>query len=966
MTNTQQKPSINGEFPDDLARALKEQVRGDVRLDASDRALYATDASNYRQVPLGVVVPRDARDVETVVALARDFDVPLLMRGAGTSLAGQTCNAAIVLDTSRYMNDILHLDPEARHADVQPGVVCDQLRNAAEVHGLTFGPDPSTHTHCTLGGMVGNNSCGAHSVMAGKTVDNIESMEVLTYDGLRLTVGPTSEAELEEIIAEGGRRGELYAGMRSLRDRYADAIRQGFPQIRRRVSGYNLEALLPENGFNVAEALIGTEGTCAITLSARARLIPSPPHRVLVVFGYEDICQAGDEAPSIMETGPLALEGIDDQIVSDMRRKGYSLKALEGLPEGDGWLLAEYGGETADEAENRAKQALEQVGANCRDSRIYTDTAEANLVWSVRKSGAAATNAFPGEPETYPGWEDAAVDPAQVGQYLRDYRALLERYGYRSSLYGHFGDGCIHGRVTFDLSTHEGVKKWRAFTEEAADLVVSYGGSLSGEHGDGQARAELWPRMFGPELMQAFADFKALWDPEHRLNPHKLIDPYRLDENLRVGPDYNPIEPRPLHFTFPKDLGSFAQAAGRCVGVGKCRSGSGGIMCPSFRGTREEQYSTRGRARLLFEMLEGDPLDTGWDSPAVHDALDMCLGCKACKHECPVQVDMATYKSEFMAHYYERNRRPKQAWTLGMIHEWSRVAGHAPRLVNTLAGLPGINQAVRAVTGISEHRALPKFSERPFTKDYRSPAPAGGDRPAVMLWPDTFSNYLDAGVPGAAVRVLEALGYEVRLPGKPLCCGRPLYDYGFLDKARKRLEQTMSALEPAIQEGIPVVGVEPSCMSVFRDELLNFFPNDERAQWLAKNTRLLPDFLNQLDLDQWPTLEGEVLLHGHCHQKAFDGMDGTRAVLEKLGLTVSTPDTGCCGMAGGFGFDADKYEVSQRIAEDVLLPAVRNSKESTFVVSDGFSCREQIERGTGRTVLHSAQLLERAFSPGKN
>jgi FAD/FMN-containing dehydrogenase/Fe-S oxidoreductase len=966
MTNTQQKPSINVEFPDDLARALKEQVRGDVRLDASDRALYATDASNYRQVPLGVVVPRDARDVETVVALARGFDVPLLMRGAGTSLAGQTCNAAIILDTSRYMNEILHLDPEARHADVQPGVVCDQLRNAAEAHGLTFGPDPSTHTHCTLGGMVGNNSCGAHSVMAGKTVDNIESMDVLTYDGLRLTVGPTSEQELEEIIAAGGRRGELYAGMKSLRDRYADAIRQGFPQIRRRVSGYNLEALLPENGFNVAEALIGTEGTCAITLSARARLIPSPPHRVLVVFGYDDICQAGDEAPSIMETGPLALEGIDDQIVSDMRRKGYGLKALEGLPEGDGWLLAEYGGETADEAENRAKQALEQVGANCRDSRIYTDTAEANLVWSVRKSGAAATNAFPGEPETYPGWEDAAVDPAQVGQYLRDYRALLGRYGYRSSLYGHFGDGCIHGRVTFDLSTTEGVKKWRQFTEEAADLVVSYGGSLSGEHGDGQARAELWPRMFGPELMQAFADFKALWDPGHRLNPHKLIDPYRLDENLRVGPDYSPIEPRPLHFTFPKDLGSFSQAAGRCVGVGKCRSGSGGIMCPSFRGTREEQYSTRGRARLLFEMLEGDPLDTGWDSPAVHDALDMCLGCKACKHECPVQVDMATYKSEFMAHYYERNRRPKQAWTLGMIHEWSRVAGHAPRLVNTLAGLPGINQAVRAVTGISKHRALPKFSERPFTKDYRSPATAGGDRPAVMLWPDTFTNYLDAGVPGSAKRVLEALGYDVRLPGKPLCCGRPLYDYGFLDKARKRLEQTMSALEPAIQEGIPVVGVEPSCMSVFRDELLNFFPNDERAQWLAENTRLLPDFLNQLDLDQWPTLEGEVLLHGHCHQKAFDGMDGTRAVLEKLGLTVSTPDTGCCGMAGGFGFDADKYEVSQRIAEDVLLPAVRNSKESTFVVSDGFSCREQIERGTDRTVLHSAQLLERAFSPGEN
>ena len=963
MAKTQQDPSGNGEFPTDLAEALKARVRGDVRLEPADRALYATDASNYRQVPLGVVLPRDDADVETVVALAREYEVPLLARGAGTSLAGQTCNAAIVLDTSRYMNDILHLDPEARHADVQPGVVCDQLRNAAEEHGLTFGPDPSTHTHCTLGGMVGNNSCGAHSVMAGKTVDNIESMEVLTYDGLRLTVGPTSEQELEEIIAAGGRKGELYAGMRDLRDKYADAIRQGFPQIRRRVSGYNLEALLPENGFNVAEALIGTEGTCAITLSARAKLIPSPPHRVLVVFGYDDICQAGDEGPAIMETGPLALEGIDDQIVSDMRRKGYGLKALQGLPEGDGWLLAEYGGDTFEEAEEKAEKALKRVGERCRDSRIYTDTAEANLVWSVRKSGAAATNAFPGEPETYPGWEDAAVDPAQVGQYLRDYRALLDRYGYRSSLYGHFGDGCIHGRVTFDLSSHEGVKKWRAFTEEAADLVVSYGGSLSGEHGDGQARAELWPRMFGSELMQAFAEFKALWDPGHRLNPHKLIEPYRMDENLRVGPDSSQMDPKPLYFTFPKDLGSFAQAAGRCVGVGKCRSGSGGIMCPSFRGTGEEQHSTRGRARLLFEMLEGDPVDTGWNSPAVHDALEMCLGCKACKHECPVQVDMATYKSEFMAHYYERNRRPKQAWTFGRIHEWSRLAGYAPKLVNTLTGLPGINQAVRAATGMSEHRELPKFSDQPFTKNYQSPVPARGDRPTVMLWPDTFNNFLDAGVPGSAKRVLEALGYEVQLPGKPLCCGRPLYDYGFLDKARKRLEQTMSVLEPAIQAGIPVVGVEPSCMSVFRDELLNFFPDDERAKWLSENTWLLPDFLNTLELRAWPTLEGDVLLHGHCHQKAFDGMDGTRAVFEKLGLTVSTPDTGCCGMAGGFGFEADKYEVSQRIAEDVLLPAVRNSGEDTFVVSDGFSCREQIQRGTDRNVLHSAELLEKAFCP---
>ncbi|WP_404364177.1 FAD-binding and (Fe-S)-binding domain-containing protein [Marinobacter sp.] len=963
MSSAHQKTgTLSASAAEQMVAALKDRISGEVRFDPGSRALYATDASNYRQVPLGVVIPRNIEDIEAAVAIARDFNAPVLMRGAGTSLAGQTCNVAVVIDTSPYLNRILNLDPGTRTAWVEPGVVCDTLRNAAEEHGLTFGPDPSTHTHCTLGGMVGNNSCGAHSVMAGKTVDNIETLEVLTWDGLRLTVGPTSDEELESIISVGGRRGEIYSRLKQLRDRYAGAIREGFPDIRRRVSGYNLDALLPENGFNVAAALIGTEGTCAITLAAQARLVPSPAHRVLVVFGYKDICQAGDEAPEVLSFGALALEGLDEQIVSDMRKKGMGLKALEGLPEGNGWLLAEFGADDRDEAEQQARAAMDAQKDRCVDSRLYTDPQEASLVWSVRKSGAAATNALPGEPETYPGWEDAAVDPGRVGDYLRDYRKLLEQYGYRSSLYGHFGDGCIHGRVTFDLSSHEGVAKWRRFTEEAADLVVSYGGSLSGEHGDGQARAELWPRMFSAELMDAFREFKAIWDPDNRLNPHKLIEPYRLDENLRTGPGHDPIDPQPLHFTFHRDEGSFAQAAGRCVGVGKCRSQSGGIMCPSYRGTLEEKHSTRGRARLLFEMLEGDPLDTGWNSEEVHEALDLCLACKGCKHECPVQVDMATYKAEFMAHYYEQNRRPRQAWTLGMIHEWSRLAGFAPRLFNGLTALPGINGLARKLAGISEERSLPRFSARPFTRSYRTAPRQNSDRPAVILWPDTFSNFLHARAPAAAVRVLEHAGFDVQLPGRPLCCGRPLYDYGMLDRARRRLEQVMETLQPAMDQGLPVVGLEPSCMSVFRDELLNMFPDDSRARWLAANSWLLPDFLAQQENINWPQLEGQALVHGHCHQKAFDGLDGTREVFQRMGLTVSTPDSGCCGMAGGFGFEADKYEVSQRIGEAVLFPAVRDTDLDTFLVSDGFSCREQIQRGTGRRVLHSAELLDRAFT----
>lgn len=951
-------------IPPDAARLverLRRHIAGTVRFDPGGRALYSTDASNYRQVPLGVVTPRDQADLEQALAIARDTDTPVLMRGGGTSLAGQTCNVALVLDTSPHLNNILSLDPQQRRAWVEPGVICDQLRNAAEEHGLTFGPDPSTHTHCTLGGMVGNNSCGAHSVMAGKTVDNIAALDILTYDGQRMTVGPTGEDELERIIRGGGRRGEIYARLRNLRDRYADRIRREFPDIRRRVSGYNLDALLPENGFNVAAALIGSEGTCAVTLAAEAKLIPSPPHRVLVVLGYQDICQAGDRSPAVLATGALALEGLDEQIVGDMRKKGMGLKALAGLPEGNGWLLAEFGGDTLEEAEAQARQAMDQEQGHCLDSRLYTDPAEANLVWSVRKSGAAATNALPGEPETYPGWEDAAVDPQQVGDYLRDYRKLLDRYGYRSSLYGHFGDGCIHGRVTFDLSSREGVAKWRRFTEEAADLVVSYGGSLSGEHGDGQARAELWPRMFSQEMLAAFGEFKAIWDPRNRLNPHKLVDPYRLDENLRTGPDYNPVEPQPLYFSFTRDQGSFAMAANRCVGVGKCRSQAGGTMCPSYRGTLDEQHSTRGRARLLFEMLQGDPLAEGWASESVHEALDLCLACKACKHECPVQVDMATYKAEFMAHYYEYHHRPRQAWTLGRIHEWSRLAGQAPRLFNGLTALPGISTLVRRITGISPQRTLPRFSVRPFTRSYQSPLPRNKERPGVLLWPDTFSNFLHAQAPTAASRVLEQLGFDVRLPGNPVCCGRPLYDYGWLGPARKRLEQTLQTLQPAMDDGLPVIALEPSCLSVFRDELLNLFPDDERARWLADNSWLLADFLAQREDLELPRLDGEVLVHGHCHQDAMAGLDGTRRLLERLGLKVSTPDTGCCGMAGGFGFEADKYDISQRIGESVLLPAVREASLDTWIVSDGFSCREQIQRGTGRRVLHSAELLEQAL-----
>ncbi|PWG62789.1 FAD-binding and (Fe-S)-binding domain-containing protein [Spiribacter halobius] len=942
-----------------LAAALRRRVAGDVGFDAGSRALYATDASNYRQVPLGVVVPRDRADVIAALAVAREHGVPVLPRGGGTSLAGQACNFALVLDASQHCRRLLALDPEARLATVEPGIVCDTLNQAAAPHGLYFGPDPSTHSRCTLGGMIGNNACGAHSVVAGKTVANVERLTVLTYDGLELEVGPTPEDELERIIAAGGRRGEIYAGLRALRDRYAEVIRRGFPAIRRRVSGYNLDALLPENGFDVARALVGTEGTCVTLLDATVRLLPRPAHRVLAVLGYPDICTAGDHAPAILETGPQCIEGLDEHIIGDMRKKGLELGAIRRLPQGQAWLMVEYAGATPEAAREAAEAALAGLGAPCLAQRLYTDPADQATVWSIRESGAAATNAVPGEPETYPGWEDAAVDPQRVGDYLREYRALLARYGYKSSLYGHFGDGCIHGRITFDLSSEDGVAAWRRFMEEAADLVVRFGGSLSGEHGDGHARAELWPRLFGPELMRAFAEFKRIWDPDGRMNPGKLIAPYRLDEHLRTGRGQRPKEPA-TYFTFERDEGRFSRAAGRCVGVGKCRRVAGGVMCPSYRATGEERHSTRGRARLLFEMLEGDPLADGWDSEPVKEALDLCLACKGCRHECPVQVDMATYKAEFMAHYYERHRRPRQALSMGRLREWVTLAAYVPWLVNGVAATPGLSALARRIAGIAPERAIPRLSSRPFRRRWR---PSGrGRRGPVLLWADTFNDHFHAGTLVAAAEVLERCGFEVRLPRRPVCCGRPLYDFGLLTTARRRLAQVLSVLGEEIDAGVPVVGLEPACLGTFRDELPNLLPDDPRSARLAANTWTLPDFLAlREDLD-WPRLEGRALVHGHCHHKALlGGMDGTRRLLERLGLEVEMLASGCCGMAGSFGFHPDKYELSLRIGEETLLPAVRAAAPDTLIVSDGYSCREQIVQTTGREVLHTAEVLRRAL-----
>ena len=966
-------PTVEAEAADALEAALRRVIRGEVRFDAGTRGMYATDASSYRQVPIGVVIPRDVEDVRQAVRLAREHGAPILARGGGTSLAGQCCNVALVLDFSKYMGRVLEVNPEERWARVEPGVVLDDLRALTRPHGLTFGPDPATHDRCTFGGMIGNDSCGVHSIQSRlfghgpRTADQILELTVLTYDGEILTLGATDEDGIDAIIAEGGRRGQIYRDLRDLRDHFADLIRERYPDIPRRVSGYNLPALLPENGFDVARSLVGTESTCVLFLEAKVRLIPDPPERVLLLLGYEDAYTAGDHVPAILEQGPLGLEGFDVRLTNALRKKDLFVQHLPYLPDGAGWLLVEFGGDTLEEAEARARAALEAVQSSdspILDSRLYTDARRQKAVWQVRESALAATAVVPGEPLTWEGWEDAAVAPEHIGKYLREFRALMDRYGYDSALYGHFGDGCVHCRINFDLETRKGLDDYLAFIDEAADLVLKYGGSISGEHGDGQARGALLPKMFGEELVEAFRAFKRIWDPGWMMNPGKLIDAYSPDSNLVLGTDYDP--PRlDTHFQFPRDRFGFENATIRCVGVGKCRrSGEqGGTMCPSYMVTKEEKHSTRGRSRLLHEMVRGEVITDGWKSEEVKEALDLCLACKGCKGDCPVEVDMATYKAEFLSHYYEGRLRPITAYLIGLIYWWARLAQVAPALINRITRMPGVAGLLKRIGGIAPEREIPQFALETFRDWFRRRTPGPGVGRRVIVWPDTFNNFFHPDVGKAAVEVLEGAGFTPVIPRAMLCCGRPLYDQGMLRLAKRQLRQVLDSLRDEIRAGTPLVGVEPSCMATFRDELVNLFPHDRDALRLSRQTYVLSEFLAEHAPDvDLGSLRGEkAIVHGHCHHRSVLDFDAETAVLDRLGIDYEVLDSGCCGMAGSFGFEEDNYEVSQAVGERVLLPAVREADPRTLVITDGFSCREMIEQNDLRPPVHVAEVLHMAM-----
>ncbi|MBB2934257.1 FAD/FMN-containing dehydrogenase/Fe-S oxidoreductase [Amycolatopsis bartoniae] len=915
----------------------------DAAFDAGTLALYTTDASNYRHTPLGVVLPRTVDDVVAAVAACREAGAPVIARGGGTSIAGNACGPGVVLDTSRHLRGVRELDAQARTARVAPGTVLDDLQAVAAPHGLRFGPDPSTHSRCTLGGMIGNNACGSHSVAWGRTADNVESLDVLLYDGTRMTVGATSRSEVDRRAALPGTEGRVYRELRDLVDGNLALLRKELSTWGRRVSGYGLEHLLPENGFNVARALVGSEGTCVAVLDATVRLVELPKHKALAVFGFESDIAAADAVPAILERKPLTVEGLDVELVRLTSSGG------EDLPDGNAWLMVELTGDTLDEARDRAHEVARELR---RPHVVLTDPAAQRRLWRIREEGAGLATRMADGSEAWPGWEDAAVPPERLGSYLREFKQLLARHGRKTVVYGHYGEGCLHMRIDFDLLSRPGQENFRAFLEDAADLVAAHGGSLSGEHGDGQARSELLPRMYSPEVMALFERFKGIFDPDDRMNPGVLVRPRPVDADLRVRAATIPVA-----LGYPRDHGSFAEAMRRCVGVGKCRNtGGGGVMCPSYRATREEKHSTRGRAHLLAEMINGELVTDGWRSEEVRDALDLCLSCKGCLSDCPVDVDMATYKAEFQHQHYKGRLRPLSHYSMGWLPLWLRFSALAPRFANAVLRRPRVAALVKRLGGLAPERELPKFADRPFT---RSRKRTSGGKP-VVLWPDSFNNFLTPEVLHAATEVLAAAGYDVVVPEQNVCCGLTWVSTGQLGVAKRVLRRTLSVLKPYLDAGYEVVGLEPSCTALFRGDLGHLLPGDTTAELLAQRTRTLAELLADAELPL-RDLDLDAITQVHCHQHAELGFRADERLMARAGIRNSTLDSGCCGLAGNFGFERGHYDVSVAVAEDRMLPAIREAAPDTVVISDGFSCRTQIAQEADRRAVHLAELLRDAL-----
>ena len=916
--------------PETLASALRRAGVAEVDASTRRRAEYSTDASNYRVVPQAVAFPRHRDEVAAALTVCRELGVPLIARGAGTSIAGNAIGSGLVLDFSRHLNRVRSVDPEARTAVAEPGAILDAVTAVAAPHGLRFGPDPSTHARATVGGSLGNNACGSRALAYGRTADNVVALDALTADGARLAELPSTVDGL-------------------VRNRLA-MIRTEFGRFTRQVSGYSLEHLLPENGADLAKFLVGTEGTLAVIVEATLRLVEAPPATALAVLGYADMPAAADAVPALLPHRPVALEGMDARL-ADVVRARRGAAAVPDLPRGGGWLFAETAGDTDDEARAAAQKLIADSG--CLDSAVVTGPAMRAL-WRIREDGAGLGGRTPSGEPAWPGWEDAAVPPARLGAYLREFAALLREHGLDTLAYGHFGDGCVHARIDFPLSSRPDAL--RAFALDAAALVGGHGGSMSGEHGDGRARGELLPFMYSPEAIETFAAIKHAFDPGDLLNPGVIVAPAPLDADLRL-PVARALTTR-LGFGYPHDQGDLSTAVHRCVGVGKCRAdvtSSGGVMCPSYLATRDEKDSTRGRARVLQEMANGSLVRDGWRSAEVAESLDLCLSCKACSADCPAGVDMATYKAEVLYQRYRRRLRPRAHYALGWLPRWARLASRAPRLANATLRSRAVAAAAKRLGGVDQRRPLPQFAAQTFRQWFTNHAGAQGK--PVLLWVDTFTDHFTPSVGKAAVRVLEAAGYEVRVTDKPVCCGLTWISTGQLDGARRQMRRSLDALRPALDDGVPIVGLEPSCTAVLRADAAELLPDDSRAARVASATRTLAELL--LATEGWkpPPLAGvKGVAQPHCHQHAVLGWDADATLLADAGAEVEAVG-GCCGLAGNFGVERGHYDVSVAVAETALLPAVRAAPPDAIVLADGFSCRTQLDHLAATNSVHLAELL---------
>lgn len=946
-----------------------------LRSDLTTRAAYASDASIYRRVPEVVVEPRTEEDIRQALALAAQKGWPVVSRGGGTSVAGNAISTGMLIDTSRHFNQILSIDPGEMTAVVQPGVICDQLRDAAAAYGLTYGPDPSTHARCTIGGMVGNNACGSHSVVWGTSADNLVAVTVMLADGrkVQLRRGGASDPVIESALG-------------AIRDQNLSMLRTELGQFPRQVSGYGLHHLLPENGFDVAKAFAGSEGTCGIMTSLTVKLVRKPAATTLSVLGFEDVFDAAAAASRLRVAGVQTIEGMGADLLTALRSRPGKEQAGSVLPRGGGWLYCEVGGDTQDEAERLAAELPEYVSDLVGDALVVVDPDDVRKLWSIREAGAGIVTRLPDGGEAWPGWEDSAVPAEYLSDYLRKLYALLDELGLEGIPFGHFGEGCVHLRISFDLEAEDGLALYRRFIERATELVRSYGGSVSGEHGDGRARSELLPAIYSPGALKAFRAFKDAFDPDGVFNPGVLVAPEPIDRGIRPGPGRDQLDLTPVH-AFTRDGGSFTSAVNRCVGVGACRSDVG-AMCPSFHASGDEVHSTRGRARVLAEMLRGESVNDGWKSTEVREALDMCLSCKACVSECPVNVDMATYKSEFLHHHYRqgvrgffgKHRRPRAHFTMGwmpLVLRWVAKLPGALRLVNLVESFGPVEEVTKRLGGIEPRRRMISFNPVSLTRWHtRRPRVSEGDaaRPTVVLWPDTFTNFASAGPGKAAVEVLEALGYRVLMPPGDVCCGLTWHSTGQLGMVRRVLGRTLDVMDPVIAAGHPVIGLEPSCTALLKDEITELVPDDPRARGVTELVASFGEFIarHKAEGGCWPfePVQGDepsrALCQVHCHQKATTGYDTELEILADLGLNVDMVGGGCCGLAGNWGFEPGHFEMSQDLGERELYPKVRAAGQGDIIVADGFSCRMQIHQGTNVRSRHLAEVLAAALTDGRS